>query len=382
MKNLKVYGGILTLLTAISLTSCKKVENVKPNFETTKSIVSESLETSKQTETTLDTTNIVETTILKEETTTKTIETPIVNKESITISFTGDCTLGTYLTSQNKAFDILFDKQQDYDYYFKNVKEIFENDDYTVVNLEGPLTDSTNIKEQKPFIFKGRKDYVNILTSGSVEAVNLSNNHIKDYGETGYNDTVNVLNENNIAYFDNNNFYIEEINNVKFGFAGFKAFNLYTKNEIDKALKYFEENNVDIKIITLHGGIEYDYDFDATKQELAHYAIDNGADLIVGHHPHILQGVEEYNDKYILYSLGNFCYGGHSNPNDKQSMIAQVTFNFEDDKYIDSNLKLIPVSISSVDYINNFQPTVLEGEAKDKVLKLINDHSQNFNYVD
>lgn len=382
MKNLKVYGGLLTLLTAISLTSCKKVENVKPNFETTKSIVSESLETSKQTETTLDITDIVETTILKEETTTKTIETTIVNKESITISFTGDCTLGTYLTSQNKAFDILFDKQQDYDYYFKNVKEIFENDDYTVVNLEGPLTDSTNIKEQKPFIFKGRKDYVNILTSGSVEAVNLSNNHIKDYGETGYNDTVNVLNENNIAYFDNNNFYIEEINNVKFGFAGFKAFNLYTKNEIDKALKYFEENNVDIKIITLHGGIEYDYDFDATKQELAHYAIDNGADLIVGHHPHILQGVEEYNDKYILYSLGNFCYGGHSNPNDKQSMIAQVTFNFEDDKYIDSNLKLIPVSISSVDYINNFQPTVLEGEAKDKVLKLINDHSQNFNYVD
>lgn len=382
MKNLKVYGGILTLLTAISLTSCKKVENVKPNFETTKSIVSESLETSKQTETTLDITDIVETTILKEETTTKTIETPIVNKESITISFTGDCTLGTYLTSQNKAFDILFDKQQDYDYYFKNVKEIFENDDYTVVNLEGPLTDSTNIKEQKPFIFKGRKDYVNILTSGSVEAVNLSNNHIKDYGETGYNDTVNVLNENNIAYFDNNNFYIEEINNVKFGFAGFKAFNLYTKNEIDKALKYFEENNVDIKIIILHGGIEYNYDFDATKQELAHYAIDNGADLIVGHHPHILQGVEEYNDKYILYSLGNFCYGGHSNPNDKQSMIAQVTFNFEDDKYIDSNLKLIPVSISSVDYINNFQPTVLEGEAKDKVLKLINDHSQNFNYVD
>lgn len=382
MKNLKVYGGLLTLLTAISLTSCKKVENVKPNFETTKSIVSESLETSKQTETTLDITDIVETTILKEETTTKTIETTIVNKESITISFTGDCTLGTYLTSQNKAFDILFDKQQDYDYYFKNVKEIFENDDYTVVNLEGPLTDSTNIKEQKPFIFKGRKDYVNILTSGSVEAVNLSNNHIKDYGETGYNDTVNVLNENNIAYFDNNNCYIEEINNVKFGFAGFKAFNLYTKNEIDKALKYFEENNVDIKIITLHGGIEYDYDFDATKQELAHYAIDNGADLIVGHHPHILQGVEEYNDKYILYSLGNFCYGGHSNPNDKQSMIAQVTFNFEDDKYIDSNLKLIPVSISSVDYINNFQPTVLEGEAKDKVLKLINDHSQNFNYVD
>lgn len=382
MKKLQVYSGILTLLTTISLTSCKKVENVKPDFETTSTVTSESLETSKPIETALDINDIVETAILKAETITKVIETPIVEKKSITISFTGDCTLGTYLASQNKAFDVLFDKQQDYEYYFQNVKEIFENDDYTVVNLEGPLTDATNIKEQKPFIFKGRKDYVNILTSGGVEAANLSNNHIRDYGENGYNDTVNILKENNIAYFDNANFHIEEINGIKFGFAGFKAFNLYTKNEIDKALEHFKENNVDIKIIILHGGIEYDYDFDATKQELAHYAIDNGADLIVGHHPHILQGVEEYNDKYILYSLGNFCYGGHSNPSDKQSMIAQVTFNFEDDKYVDSNLKLIPVSISSVDNLNNFQPTVLEGEAKDKVLELINDHSQNFNYVD
>lgn len=384
MKKLRIYGGLLTLLTTVSLSSCKRVdESIEYNYETKRSIVSESLETKKEIERVLDTETLLVTTQSTSDITSKFEEKePIVNKESITISFTGDCTLGTYLTSQNKAFDVLFDKQQDYAYYFQNVKNIFENDDYTVVNLEGPLTDSTNINEQKPFIFKGRPDYINILTSGGVEAANLSNNHIRDYGETGYNDTVNILKENNIAYFDNANFHIEDINGIKFGFAGFKAFNLYTKNEIDKALKYFEENNVDIKIIILHGGIEYDYDFDIIKQELAHYAIDNGADLIVGHHPHILQGVEEYNDKYIFYSLGNFCYGGHSNPNDKNSMIAQVTFNFEDDKYIDSNLKLIPVSISSVDYTNNFQPTVLEGEAKDKVLKLINDHSYNFNYID
>lgn len=382
MKKLRIYGGLLTLLTTVSLSSCKRVdESIGHNYETKRSIVSESLETKKEIETVLDTETILETTQSTSDIS-KFEEEPIVNKESITISFTGDCTLGTYLTSQNKAFDVLFDKQQDYAYYFQNVKNIFENDDYTVVNLEGPLTDSTNINEQKPFIFKGRPDYINILTSGGVEAANLSNNHIRDYGEAGYNDTVNILKENNIAYFDNANFHIEDINGIKFGFAGFKAFNLYTKNEIDKALKYFEENNVDIKIITLHGGIEYDYDFDTIKQELAHYAMDNGADLIVGHHPHILQGVEEYNGKYILYSLGNFCYGGHSNPNDKNSMIAQVTFNFEDNKYIDSNLKLIPVSISSVDYTNNFQPTVLEGEEKEKVLKLVNDHSKNFNYVD
>ncbi len=386
MKKLQIYGGILTLLTTISLTSCKKIDESSTYDTSTTSIVSENLDTDKYPGTTVDNKeflDLIETKFSESDTTTVTLETePVVKKDSITISFTGDCTLGTYLTSKNKAFDVLFDQQQDYGYYFKNVKEIFENDDYTVVNLEGPLTDSNTIPEQKPFIFKGRKDYVNILTNGSVEAANLSNNHIRDYGTAGYNDTVNVLSDNDIAYFDNTNFHIEEINNKKFGFAGFKAFSLYTKNEIDNALKYFEENDVDIKIITLHGGVEYEYDFDSTKQELARYAIDNGADLIVGHHPHILQGIEEYNDKYILYSLGNFCYGGHNNPDDKNSMIVQVTFNFEDDKYIGSNLKLIPVSISSVDYTNNFQPTILEGEAKDKVLKLINDHSKNFNYAD
>ncbi len=385
-KFLKAYFGVTALLATISLTSCKQIdESIDNKFQATSTVVSENLDTDKYSGTIIDNQESLDSKDAKfseSDLTTNVIEESIITKDSVTISFTGDCTLGTYLASKNRAFDVLFDEQQDYEYYFKNVKEIFENDDYTVVNLEGPLTDSNNIPEQKPFIFKGRKDYINILTSGSVEAANLSNNHIRDYGTDGYNDTVNVLNDNNIAYFDNTNFHIEEINNIKFGFAGFKAFNLYTKNEIDNALEYFEENDVDIKIIILHGGIEYNYDFDSTKQELAHYAIDNGADLIVGHHPHILQGIEEYNDKYIIYSLGNFCYGGHSNPSDKQSMIAQVTFNFEDDEYIDSNLKLIPISISSVDYINNFQPTVLEGEEKEKVLKLVNDHSNNFHYVD
>lgn len=386
--NLRVYFGLSALLTTLSLTSCKKIdESIAYDFQITSIVSSENLDADKSLETIVNEqefSNATETKLSESVITTNANEEtePIVNKESITISFTGDCTLGTYLESQNRAFEVLFEEQQDYAYYFKNVKEIFENDDYTVVNLEGPLTDSNNIPEQKPFIFKGRKDYINILTSGGVEAANLSNNHIRDYGTEGYTDTINVLKDNNIAYFDNTNFHIEEINDIKFGFAGFKAFNLYTKNEIDNALEYFKENNVDIKIIILHGGIEYDYDFDSTKQELAHYAIDNGADLVVGHHPHILQGVEEYNNKYILYSLGNFCYGGHSNPSDKQSMIAQVTFNFEDNNYIDSNLKLIPVSISSVDYKNNFQPTVLEGEEKEKVFKLINDHSKNFNYID
>ena len=356
-------------MSTLALTSCKKIdETTAYNFETT-SVTSISLESENEITTTTEE--------IKKEFQTE----PIIEKKSITISFTGDCTLGTYKTSQNRAFEVLFENKKDYSYYFKNVKELFEKDDYTVVNLEGPLTDAT-ISQEKEFAFKGREDYVNILLEGSVEAANLSNNHIYDYYEEGYNDTVNVLEKNGIAPFDNKVFHIEEINGLKFGFAGFKAFNTSTKTEIEKSLKYFKENKVDIKIISLHGGIEYDYDFDLVKQELAHYSIDNGADLVVGHHPHILQGVEEYNGKYIIYSLGNFCYGGNRNPKDKNSAIAQVTFNFEDDKFIESKLKLIPVSISSIETENNFQPTILEDEKKEYVLKLINDHSKNFKYAE
>lgn len=381
IKNLKVYFSTCLLMTTLS--SCKNInEDYKGdnNIIVTSSVEMENI-TSK-----CEVNDIIETKtddkeIIEEENFDYIVQPKQVadQTESVTISFTGDCTLGTYAKSSNRAFEVLFEQKKDYNYYFNNVKQIFENDDYTVVNLEGPLTDAT-VAQDKPFAFKGRKDYVNILLNGNVEAVNLSNNHIMDYYEEGFNDTVEVLNENNIDYFNNTIYHIEEINGYKFGFAGFKAFNLYTKNEIDNAIKYFNDNDVDIKIITLHGGIEYDYQFDSIKEELAHYSIDNGADLVVGHHPHILQGIEEYNNKYIIYSLGNFCYGGNRCPIDMNSMIAQVTFNFKDKKIDNYDLNLIPVSISSVDYENNFQPTILECDKKDKVLELVNNYSKNFFY--
>ena len=381
IKNLKVYFSACLLMTTLS--SCKNItEDYKSDNDiiVTSSVEMENI-TSKCEVNDIIETKIDDKEIIEEENFDYIVQPKqtVDQIESVTISFTGDCTLGTYAKSSNRAFEVLFEQQKDYNYYFNNVKQIFENDDYTVVNLEGPLTDAT-VAQDKPFAFKGRKDYVNILLNGNVEAVNLSNNHIMDYYEEGFNDTIEVLNENNIDYFHNTIYHIEEINGYKFGFAGFKAFNLYTKNEIDNAIKYFNDNDVDIKIITLHGGIEYDYQFDSIKEELAHYSIDNGADLVVGHHPHILQGIEEYNNKYIIYSLGNFCYGGNRCPVDMNSMIAQVTFNFKNKKIDNYDLNLIPVSISSVDYENNFQPTILECDKKDKVLELVNSYSKNFFY--
>lgn len=231
---------------------------------------------------------------------------------------------------------------------FKNVQSILANDDLTVANLETTLTTATK-KRDKEFSFKGDPTYVNILLEGSVEAVNLANNHIHDYLEKGYNDTIKTLKDAEVGYYGYNMFLIKEVKGIKIGLAGFTGFSSdsSTKVQIKEALKYFTENGVDIKIVTFHWGVEKDNYFNKTQQSLGKYAIDNGADLVIGHHPHVLQGIEEYKDAYIVYSLGNFVFGGNRNPSDKDSMIFQETFSFDDDKLIKTETNIIPVSISS-----------------------------------
>lgn len=119
---------------------------------------------------------------------------------SLTLSVVGDCTLGTdetfdYDTSLNACYD-----NNGKDYFFKNVKSIFEADDLTIANFEGTLTDS-DAREDKTFAFKAPAEYAQILTSGSVEAVNTANNHSHDYGEQSYTDTLTALDNAGITHF-------------------------------------------------------------------------------------------------------------------------------------------------------------------------------------
>lgn len=109
---------------------------------------------------------------------------------------------------------------------------------------------------------------------------------------------------------------------------------------------------------------------------LAHSAIDHGADLVLGHHPHVLQGIEVYNGKNIVYSLGNFCFGGNSNPSDKDTMIFQQTFTVQNGELVEDNVtNVIPCSLSSESGRNTYQPTPLEGEEKDRVMAKIEEFS-------
>lgn len=303
-------------------------------------------------------------------------------EKEITISAVGDCTLGRddNYDYPNSLPDVLEKNNHDYSYFFKGVYNVLENDDLTIANLEGPFT-TYDQKKEKKFNFKGDLDYPNILISGSVEAVNLANNHTFDYQETGYLDTLKALDAYGLPYFGYDNYLIEEINGLKIGMAGVLGFNEEeAKTETDKALSYLKENNVDLIIMTYHWGIERKDKQNSTQESIAHYAIENGADLILGHHPHVLQGIENYDGKYIVYSLGNFVFGGNKNPSDKDTMIFQITYTYENNEIKDTSINIIPCSLSSVNDKNDYQPTILEGKEKERVLNKIFESSINLEY--
>lgn len=301
---------------------------------------------------------------------------------SVKLSFAGDCTLGNYA---GQAYDGSFNQEyvsqrKDAAYFFKNVKSIFENDDLTIVNLEGPLTTATAHVE-KQFPFSGPLEYVDILTNGSVELVSVANNHSEDYYKQGMSDTKQVLDEKGIGYFGYETSCIKEVNGIKIGFLGYRSMSLSMNNEqgqatIKAAINDLKNNQgANAVVVFYHWGIEREYYANNDQRELAKFTIDSGADLVMGSHPHVVQGVEEYNGKQIVYSLGNFCFGGNRNPSDTDSMIYSITMNFTDGVYTGDSHEIIPCSISSIKGRNNYQPMILEGSEKERVLAKIKKYS-------
>lgn len=302
-------------------------------------------------------------------------------EKDITISAIGDCTLGTdtHFGYSGSFTDVFENNNRDFNYFFREVSEVLAKDDLTIANLETPLTDAgEEYRVEKKFNFKGDADYTNILIEGSIEIVNLANNHTYDYGEKGYNDTINNLENASFPYFGYENYTIMEIEGIKIGLAGVTGWNEeYAKKDTQEAINYFQEKGTDLIIMTYHWGIEREYTQNEIQENIARYAIDNGADLVLGHHPHVLQGIECYNGKYIVYSLGNFVFGGNKNPKDKDTMIFQETFHYENGILKSTSIEIIPCSLSGRTDLNNYQPIILEGEEQKRVLKKVLSNSTN-----
>ena len=296
---------------------------------------------------------------------------------SITISAAGDCTLGTDENfDQSRSLNAYYDENGPA-YFLQGVKPVFEADDLTIVNMEGTLTESTS-RRDKTFAFKGPADYTQILTEGSVEAANLANNHSRDYGEQSYTDTIAALDAAGIVNFGYDRTAVMDVNGVKVGLVGTYelAEGMGCEEEMIANIKAVEDQGAQIVIVSFHWGIERENYPDENQVNLAHSAIDHGADLVLGHHPHVLQGIEVYNGKNIVYSLGNFCFGGNSNPSDKDTMIFQQTFTVQNGELVEDNVtNVIPCSLSSESGRNTYQPTPLEGEEKDRVMAKIEEFS-------
>ena len=278
----------------------------------------------------------------------------VANK--VTISIVGDVTLGEFKgqSSGNQVKDY-------YDaygptYFFEKVQGVFATDDITFVNLEGPLTNYTQTA-QKTYPIKGDVRNVTALTTGSVEVVNLSNNHIYDCGDNGFIETMQLLQMNNIGFSGEGYRYVTEKNGVTVEFFGYRGWS-YSKDLQTQIQNDLSSSTADIKIVEFHWGEERKYVHNKTQEQLAHWTIDCGADLVVGAHPHVLQDTEIYNGKLIAYSLGNFSFGANKNPKDKDTTILSITF----DKQGNYNFVFLPCSISSTTERNNYQPMLVTDE--------------------
>lgn len=331
-----------------------------------------SSQTGISTETEEDNTMVVET---------ETEPEPVVT--TVTISATGDCALGKLEShSYGGSFAEYYDTYGEA-YFFKNFKEVFEQDDLTLINLECVLSDSTSIVE-KTFNIKGGLDYAGIMTSSSVEACSLGNNHTLDYGQEGLADTKEVLDAAGIAYAYNDivSYYTTEegivvaiVSSVAFG-------SQVSEDYLINGIVAAREQGADIVVACAHWGIEYDhYPYDY-QQTLGHKLVDAGADLVIGNHPHCLQGVEEYNGKLICYSLGNFSFGANKNPSKKDTVVFQQTFTFVDGVLqTDITANIIPARISGYSNYNNYQPIIVEGDAAKSIIEQMNQYSAPYGGV-
>lgn len=298
---------------------------------------------------------------------------------SLTLSVVGDCTLGTdetfdYDTSLNAYYE-----NYGADYFLQNVKDIFSTDDLTIANFEGTLTDSDE-REDKTFAFKAPASYASILTGGSVEAVNTANNHSHDYGEQSFDDTLAALDDAGIVHFGYDETTVMDVKGIKVGLVG--IYELYDHLEREQQLKdniaKVKADGAQLIVVIFHWGNETETVPDSNQTTLGRIAIDEGADLVCGHHPHVLQGIETYKGRNIVYSLGNFCFGGNSSPSDMDTMIYQQTFTIDADGIKKDNVtNIIPCSISSAAYdgYNNYQPTPAEGDEATRILGKINERS-------
>ena len=294
--------------------------------------------------------------------------------KTYTLSFAGDCTIGSLIEWQGgEPGDFQSVVGTNYAYPLSGVKHIFEADDLTMVNLEGTFTTAYDAVD-KPYRFRADPAYVQVLTEGSVEAVSASNNHADDFFDAGVSDTLSTVTGAGLQYARAGSPMIREMEGgLKIGVVAYNTVENWEGEDVWRSavltdIEKCKAENCDLIIGFMHWGtVEYLTEPEYWEVEFAHDMVEWGCDMIVGGHAHILQRMEYYNNVPIFFSMGNFCYGGHLNPPDKDSVIVQADFTYNSltDEVSRSGLRVIPCLVSSRTDANDYCPTPCQEGSED-----------------
>ncbi len=325
-------------------------------------------------------------------------ETPagVVNTDGstvITVTCTGDFTIGgdNYHRKGKKFYDELKSHGNDINFTMEYMRDIFRDDDLTLVNFEGTLTDTKDVPDNKKgndFLFNISPSYVSVLPDNYIEAVSLANNHVMDHGTEGFEETKATLKERGIKYSTEEEIGLFQVKGITIAMLSYLCIDRYDKpvggydNLYDKVAADIAETKKQfpIVIVSFHWGNELDYTPTERQKKMGHIAVDAGADLVIGHHSHRINPIEEYNGKYICYSLGNFCFSGNDKPKDMNSFVFQTRFKISKSGDISNiGFRIIPIRITSVKDRNNYTPKPITDDMKiDGIISTLLDNGKGF----
>ena len=304
----------------------------------------------------------------------------------LVITAGGDMTIGGDI---RKRGDSLFERELkkqggDLSFITRNVLDILENDDMTIVNFESTLTTAPVYKTNNQFVFSAPPEYVSILKNSSIEAVALENNHVMDHGETGLNETKAALESAGIIWSDAKTPGVYTVNDVSIAMLSYQTFDgrypgLFEQVPLDVAAA---KAKYDLVIVSYHWGAELDYKPNDNQIKLGRLTIDAGADLVLGHHSHRINPIEKYQGRYIVYSLGNFSFAGNNKPSDMSTFLFQVRFNVKEGSVETDSFRIIPSRISSRTDYNDFAPTPFTDQRLiDNVVNMLLSNSKGLEYA-
>ncbi len=303
--------------------------------------------------------------------------------QKLLLSFIGDVTLGCNEVDHEKPQSITsFIGRYGYGYPFAKVSYVLAQDDLTIANLEGTFhSDSSGLTAQtkKAYNFRAMPALAEVLTGASIEAVALGNNHIIDYGEPGYLETVETLDRHGIEWFGNTDYgakgCVIELDGARIGLVScYISYWVINNGEhiplINETIESVRGAGVDVLIAYMHGGVEYEPRHDDHQERLAKYFVSRGVDIVIGSHPHQLQGCQMIDGVPVFYSLGNFVFGGnfsfyHKRHHDylRYTAILQCALSFDEQhRYLGVRFNIIPCRLGMKVETNEYQPFTVTGD--------------------